>query len=158
MRAVFIFYPFLFYGTYELTIEHACARNLDEILTLRSKTDPKDLKPISPDEIAYRIHEFYTVIMNGATVGCFRIFTPETNPDVLELGSVVSSLRGTGRIIVGYSEEYAQLMKKRMIAITGGKLDSTLEKQGWKVATDTYKKRMQESLDDKKCWEYSKNT
>lgn len=93
MGAVFIFSPFYSYGTYDITIEHACVRNLDEIITLRSPTEPGDLKPLSPDEIAYRIHEFFLVLMNGETIGCFRIFASDLYPEVYELGSVVSARR-----------------------------------------------------------------
>ncbi len=154
MGAVFIFSLFFTYGTYDITIERACVRNLDEIITLRSHTELGDLKQLSPDEIAYRIREFFLVIMNGETVGCFRIFASDLYPELYELGSVVSTRRWIGRMIVSHTEELARTTKKVVIAITGGKLDPTLEKQGWKIATEKYKTRMEESLLDKKCWEF----
>lgn len=99
MGAVFIFLSFLLYGTYDTHIGEATFHSVEviqcsarytdymttEVVNLRSGTLPGELKEMSLDEIQYKIHEFYLVIMDGTSVGCFRVFEPESIPGVLEL-------------------------------------------------------------------------
>lgn len=153
-----IYNPFILYGTYTPHIEHGCARYADyfisEIQKLRTITAPGDLKPILADELREKIHEFFIVTMNGESAGCFRIFHPDSVPQILELGSVVSVQKGVGSNIASYAEHFARENNRSIIAITGGKYDPTLEKHGWKLATESYPKRMNESNLDKQLWIY----
>lgn len=170
MGAVFIFLSFLLYGTYDTHIGEATfhsveviqcsARYIDymttEVVNLRSGTLPGELKEMSLDEIQYKIHEFYLVIMDGKSVGCFRVFEPESIPGVLELWSVRSTESWVGILIASTAMSIAKQMKKQIVAITWDAYAKTLSKSWWIDATNEYPERMAESIQDKKLWTYNK--
>jgi hypothetical protein len=94
--------------------------------------------------------------MAGEGVGCFRIFEPESAPDVLELGSVVSIQPWVGTKIASYAEKISTERSMQIIAITGERYAATLENRWWQLATDSFRNRMAESHLDKKLWIYPK--
>jgi hypothetical protein len=127
-----------------------------EITKLRSLALPGELKELSIDEIQSRIHEFFLITMSDNSIGCFRIFVPESLPHVLELWSVKSEVHWIWRIIVSHAEYIAREKWKQIIAITGNSYTKTVQKSWWIDATSTYPERMAESIQDKKLWLYPK--
>ena len=58
-----------------ISIQSAGSADIDKIINLRSSTKPGELKPLSDNEIANQVQEFYLAVINKVSVGCMRIFT-----------------------------------------------------------------------------------
>lgn len=128
------------------------------IVLLRAQTEPEDLKELSVWYILERVREFYFTIINWEYVWCFRLFSPTTCPEYIELWSVVVAenwrKRGISKKMIEYTEEHATNVSKKIIAITGEKLNGAFEKQHWKSAKEHFPERMSESKEDKNLWIY----
>ncbi len=127
-----------------------------EVVRLRWDTLPWELKELAIDEIQAKIYEFYLVIINGNSVGCFRIFEPENIPGALELWSVRSTQPWIGILIANNAMSIAKEKKRQIVAITGERYAKTLLRRGWIDETHLYPERMSESIQDKKLWTYNK--